>query len=67
MLNNERRSRDDRRNSDGLNAQSPFLTKDGLVFTDRRKRAERRNLNVDDLLEMGEVEEIELKPVRYAQ
>lgn len=66
MLNNERRSREDRRKSDGLNAQSPYLTKDGLVFTDRRKSRDRRNLNVDDILEMGEVEEIELKPVRYA-
>lgn len=66
MLNNERRSRDDRRKTDGLNnTNSPFLTKDGLVFTDRRKNPDRRKLNLEEIFEIGEVEEIELKPVRY--
>ncbi|MBT9612661.1 MAG: hypothetical protein IV108_05270 [Burkholderiales bacterium] len=66
MLSNERRNNDDRRKADGLNAQSPYLTKDGLVFTDRRKNADRRHLNMEQAFELGEVEEIELKPVRYA-
>jgi len=66
MLNNERRSSDDRRKADALNTHSPFLTKDGLVFTDRRKNSDRRNLKMEEILEFGEVEEIELKPVRYA-
>lgn len=67
MLNQEeRRSREDRRKANGLNTQSPFLTKDGLVFTDRRKNPDRRKMKLEDIFELGEVEEIELKPVRYA-
>ncbi|OFZ69352.1 MAG: hypothetical protein A2Z01_05820 [Betaproteobacteria bacterium RBG_16_58_11] len=64
MLNNERRSSDDRRKADGFNTHSPFLTKDGLVFTNRRKNADRRDLKMEEIFELGEVEEIELKPVR---
>ncbi len=65
MLSSERRARDDRRKVDAFNAMSPFLTRDGLVFTDRRKNPDRRNMNMDEIFELGEVEEIELKPVRY--
>jgi len=66
MLNNERRGSGDRRLADATNTQSPFLTKDGLVFTDRRKSSDRRNLKMEEMLALGEVEEIELKPIRYA-
>ena len=66
MLNNERRNSDDRRKADGFNCQSPFLTRDGLVFTDRRKNSDRRHMKLEEIFDLGEVEEIELKPVRYA-
>lgn len=66
MLENERRGSEDRRKADSINSQSPFLTRDGLVFTDRRKNSDRRNLKIDEMLALGDVEEIELKPVRCA-
>ncbi len=63
----ERRAGRDRRSAEGVNSAAPFLTKDGLVFTDRRRGdRDRRHIDVNELLELGEVEEIELKPVRYS-
>lgn len=38
----ERRAGEDRRQGNILNASLPFLTKDGLVFHERRKRPDRR-------------------------
>ena len=65
MLENERRDSGDRRKADTNNSQSPFLTTDGLVFTERRKNSDRRNLRIDEMMALGDVEEIELKPVSY--
>ena len=65
MLENERRDSGDRRKADTNNSQSPFLTKDGLVFAERRKNSDRRNLRIDEMMALGDVEEIELKPVSY--
>ena len=64
MQINDRRAERERRSSDSFNNAAPFLTKDGLVFTDRRRSADRRELTVREMLEMGDVEEIELEPVR---
>ncbi|MBI5752592.1 MAG: hypothetical protein HZA59_10685 [Hydrogenophilales bacterium] len=64
MLSNERRGSGDRRKADAFNTHSPFLTKDGLVFTDRRKNSDRRDVKMEEIFALGEVEEIELKPVR---
>ena len=62
----ERRAGRDRRSADGFNSAAPFLTKDGLVFTDRRRGdRERRQVNASELIELGEVEEIVLEPVRF--
>lgn len=63
MSNNERRDSDDRRKADEINTYSPFLTEDGLVLTERRKNPDRRNLEVEEIFELDDVEEIELKPV----
>lgn len=65
MLDEERRGGGDRRKSDSLNAQAPFLTKDGVVFSDRRKRDERRVLSIEEMFDLDNVEEIEIKPLRY--
>lgn len=65
MLDNERRGSEDRRKADSINSQSPFLTRDGLVFTDRRKSVDRRNSMIEEMVASGDVEEIELKPVSY--
>ena len=65
MLDNERRGSEDRRKTDSINSQSPFLTRDGLVFTDRRKSVDRRNSMIEEMVASGDVEEIELKPVSY--
>ena len=64
MQINDRRAERERRSSDSFNNTAPFLTKDGLVFTDRRRSADRRELSVSEILEIGDVEEIELEPVR---
>ena len=64
MLNKERRGSGDRRKAETIHSQSPFLTQAGLVFTDRRRNSDRRNLKTEEMLEFGEVEEIELKPMR---
>lgn len=66
MQINDRRAGRERRSSDGFNRTAPFLTKDGLVFTDRRRNAERREFTVSELMELGDVEEIVLEPVRGA-
>jgi hypothetical protein len=65
MLDEERRGGGDRRKSDSLNAQAPFLTKDGVVFSDRRQRDERRTLPLEEMFNLDDVEEIELKPLRF--
>lgn len=65
MFRENRRGGVDRRKADSLNMQAPFLTKQGLVFTDRRKNPDRRVLAMEEIYELGEVEEIELKPLRY--
>lgn len=65
MFRDNRRGGMDRRKSDTLNTQAPFLTKEGLVFTDRRKSPDRRVLSMEEIYELGEVEEIELKPLRF--
>lgn len=65
MLENERRDSGDRRKADTNNLRSPFLTTNGLVFTERRKNSDRRNLRIDEMMALGDVEEIELKPVSY--
>jgi len=39
---NERREREDRRRGNIFNGNLPFLTKDGLVFHERRTRPDRR-------------------------
>ena len=63
---NERRAGRDRRSAEGFNNAAPFLTKDGLVFTDRRRGdRDRRSIDMAEVLELGEVEEIELEPVRF--
>ncbi len=64
MQINDRRSERERRSGEGSNRTAPFLTKDGLVFSDRRRNAERREFTVSELMELGDVEEIELEPVR---
>jgi len=62
----ERRAGRDRRSADSFNSAVPFLTRDGLVFTDRRRGdRERRQINVSELIELGDVEEIVLEPVRF--
>lgn len=62
----ERRAGRDRRSTDRFNSAAPFLTKDGLVFTDRRRGdRDRREVNLSEVIELGEVEEIELEPVRF--
>lgn len=66
MQANERRANRDRRRAGGFNSAVPFLTKDGLVFTDRRRGdRDRRQVDMTEVLELGEVEEIELEPVRF--
>ncbi len=65
MDSDERRASQDRRNSEGFNSQPPYLTRDGLVFTDRRQQDERRQANMDEASAFGEVEEIELKPLHF--
>lgn len=66
QITEERRAGRDRRSADGFNSAAPFLTKDGLVFTDRRRGdRDRRHLDVNELIDLGEVEEIELEPVRF--
>lgn len=61
----ERRTGQDRRSAEGASLAAPFLTKDGLVFSDRRSGGrERRHVNINELLALGEVEEIVLQPVR---
>ena len=50
MLENERRDSGDRRKADTNNSQSPFLTTGGLVFTERRKNSDRRNLRIDEMM-----------------
>ena len=60
----ERRAGRERRNVEGFNSEPPFLTRDGLVFTDRRQSAERRQQTVASP-DFSEVEEIELQPVRF--
>ena len=64
MLNKERRGSGDRRKAEPIHSQSQFLTQAGVVFSDRRTNSDRRNLKTEEMLEFGEVEEIELKPVR---
>ncbi len=64
MQINDRRASRERRRSECFNSTTPFLTKDGLVFTDRRRSSDRREFSVNEILELGEVEEIELEPVR---
>ena len=64
MQINDRRAGRERRSGEHFNQTAPFLTKDGLVFTDRRRSAERREFTVSEMMELGEVEEIELEPVR---
>lgn len=64
MQINERRAGRERRSDECFNSTTPFLTKDGLVFTDRRRSAERRQCTVSEMVELGEVEEIVLEPVR---
>jgi hypothetical protein len=66
MQINDRRAGRERRSGEGFNQTAPFLTKDGLVFSDRRRTAERREFTVSELMELGDVEEIELEPVRSA-
>lgn len=66
MDSDERRAGRDRRNIEGFNSQPPYLTRDGLVFTDRRQQDERRLVNRDGASVFGEVEEIELKPLRFS-
>jgi len=62
----ERRAGRDRRSANSINSAAPFLTKDGLVFTDRRRGdRDRRQIDVNDLIELGDVEEIVLEPVRF--
>jgi len=61
----ERRAGRERRSTEGFNSQPPYLTRDGLVFTDRRQQDERRQANLDEASAFGEVEEIELKPLRF--
>ena len=65
MLDEERRGGGDRRSADSLNTQAPFLTKDGVVFSDRRKRDDRRVLSIEEMFDLDNVEEIEIKPLRY--
>ena len=66
MQANERRAGRDRRSADCSRSAEPFLTKDGLIFTDRRRGDRvRRHLDVNELIELGDVEEIVLEPVRY--
>lgn len=64
MQINDRRAGRERRSGEGFNRTAPFLTKDGLVFTDRRRNTERREFTVSEMMELGEVEEIVLEPVR---
>ena len=64
MQINERRGGGERRSGECFNSTAPFLTKDGLVFTDRRRSIERRQCPVSEMVELGEVEEIILEPVR---
>lgn len=60
----EQRSGKDRRKVEDGNSQPPFLTQDGLVPTDRRQHSDRRQAELEAALAFGDVEEIELKPVR---
>lgn len=64
MLNTDRRTGHDRRSTDSFNKTAPFLTKEGLVFTDRR-RGDRRQDAAEEVVDLGEVEEIVLEPVRF--
>ena len=64
MQINDRRAGRERRSGEVFNRTAPFLTQEGLVFTDRRRSAERREFTVSEIMELGEVEEIELEPVR---
>ena len=62
----ERRAGRDRRSAKGSKRAVPFLTQDGLVFADRRRGdRDRRLVDLCALLEFGDVEEIELEPVRF--
>jgi len=64
---NERRANKDRRSAAGFNSAAPFLTRDGLVFTDRRRGdRDRRQVDMTEVFELGEVEEIVLEPVRFS-
>jgi hypothetical protein len=70
METQERRAGRDRRSSDRLNRMAPFLTKDGLILADRRRGdRDRRQVNMAELfalsIELGDVEEIVLEPVRF--
>jgi len=60
----EQRSGKDRRNVEDSSSQPPFLTQDGLVLADRRQHPDRRQAALEAALALGDVEEIELKPVR---
>ncbi len=66
MQINDRRAGRERRGGEGSNRTAPFITKDGLVFTDRRRNAERREFSVSEMMELGDVEEIVLEPLRGA-
>ena len=61
-MENRRRNKDDRRQNEASENQPPYMTKDGVVYTDRRK-SDRRRIDVLSLIEMGEVEEIEITAV----
>jgi len=56
----ERRKSTDRRQNRA--AAAPYLTKDGWIHRDRRQMADRRQFDLQSLLQ-GEIEEIEIKPV----
>lgn len=65
MQINERKAGRERRNTADFNRTAPFLTREGLVFTDRRRGAtNRRQVDMDKLLEICDVEEIVLQPLR---